>query len=55
MADEPVSRIRRAVLKTRKLLILSSVEQSMESALAATEGFLSHFLSQFCGGRGEWI
>jgi hypothetical protein len=48
MADEPVSRILRAMLKNQNLLI-PFLDSAMMSILALTRGFLSHFLSQFLG------
>jgi len=49
MADEPVSRILRAMLKNQNLLIPFLVDSAMMSILALTRGFLSHFSSQFLG------
>jgi hypothetical protein len=54
MADEPVSRILRAILKTRNLLIPFHADLSMKSASAKTEGFLSHFLSHFLSDENEF-
>jgi hypothetical protein len=45
MADEPVSRILRATLKTRNLLIRLRANVPMMLIPASTEGFLSQFLS----------
>jgi len=45
MADEPVSRILRAMLKNQNLLIPFLLDPSMTLTSAATGGLLSHFLS----------